>query len=574
MSNPKATISAPAPFSTKANEHRSLQTVAIICVTFMMGACGMAYEYTLSKIASDILGNSVQQWAIVIAVMLFCMGLGAEIQRHISDKRLIDIFVYSQILLALLGGFGSLLMLHVFSAVPSHFVLTQYLLISSIGILIGFEIPLLSRINEQFSTDVKSNLARILKMDYMGALIGAMLWVFLLFRYFTMVQTGLILALTTLFTALVLLISFRSQASYHARLYAGIGLVGILIGVGFTFGDDWTQTAEQRLYRDRIIFSETSKYQHIVLTESHAGVISCFINGHLQFNSHDEHIYHEHLVHPAMQIATRRDKVLILGGGDGLALREVLKYDDVDSVTLVDLDPMMTDLARNNVHFKRLNHGSLSSTRVTATENQAFLDTGEAKISITKATDFDAESTDTVATISVLNVDASAFVAQAPGKFDVIIIDFPDPNSVELAKLYSQHFYGFIRQKLSADGVFVQQSTSPYHAKEAFLCIGRTLHSGGLTAVPFHDNVPSFGEWGWWIGGRDTFYSETKLKHALSDTPNLTRHTKYLTSELTRASLHFGKNQLETDQQSVNTITNPCIYNYYLEAWKGSQSTL
>jgi spermidine synthase len=574
MSNPTSTTAAATPLAAQTSAQRSVQTYVIIAVTFMMGACGIAYEYTLSKMASDILGNSVQQWAIVIAVMLSCMGLGAEIQRHISDKHLLNKFVYSQILLALLGGFGSLLMLHVFSALPSYFVLIQYLLVSSIGVLIGFEIPLLTRINEQFSTDVRSNLARILKMDYIGAFIGALLWVFFLFRYFTMVQTGLILALTTLASALILLLAFRSQATQTARLHTAITLTGLVIAVGFIFGDDWTQTAEQRLYRDRIILSETSKYQHIVLTESHAGVISCFINGHLQFNSHDEHIYHEHLVHPAMQIAPRRDSILILGGGDGLALREVLKYDDVKSVTLVDLDPTMTELARNDPHFRRLNHDSLASTKVTTTENKALIDDGQATITITKATDFDANSSETVATVSILNVDAAAFVAQAPGKYDVIIIDFPDPNSVELAKLYSQHFYGFIRQKLSAHGIFVQQSTSPYHAKEAFLCIGRTIHSGGLAAVPFHDNVPSFGEWGWWIGGRNDVYAEKKLKEALSHIPPLTHYTRYLTPELIQASLHFGKDQLETDQNAVSTITNPCIYNYYLEAWKETKGIL
>ncbi|MCH6255628.1 polyamine aminopropyltransferase [Puniceicoccaceae bacterium K14] len=560
--------------SPKETSQRSYHTYIIVLVTFLMGGCGMAYEYTLSKIASDILGNSVQQWAIVIAVMLSCMGFGAEIQRHISDKRLVDALVYSQILLALLGGYGSLLMLHIFSALPSHFVLIQYILVSSIGTLIGFEIPLLTRINEQFSADVKNNLARILKMDYLGALIGALLWVFLLFRYFSMVETGLILALTTLASALLLLFAFRSQTKQLTRLYSGIAIATGVICLGFLFSKQWTLTAEQRLYRDKIVFQETSKYQHIVITESHAGVLSCFINGHLQFNSHDEHIYHENLVHPAMHIAPRRDSVLILGGGDGLALREVLKYEDVNEVTLVDLDPAMTDLAKNNPLFQRLNQNSLSSTKTTITPNAALVETGNATLNVSKATDFAGDQSDTIATISVFNLDAAAFVAQAPGKYDVIIIDFPDPNSVELAKLYSQHFYGFVRQKLSAHGIFVQQSTSPYHAKEAYLCIGRTIQSAGLNALPYHDNVPSFGEWGWWIGCRDDAKSQAKLKDSLLQIDSLTPPTRYLTPNLIHSSLHFGKDQLMTDQQDVNTITNPCIYTHYLEAWKNTKGIL
>lgn len=553
----------------------TVPTLVIGLVMFIMGGCGMAYEYTLSKLASDILGNSVQQWAIVIAVMLFCMGLGAEIQKHISDKNVVDVLALSQILLALLGGFGPLVMLHVFSAFPSHFILTQYALISSIGILVGFEIPLLTRINEQFSDDVKSNLARILKMDYIGALIGALVWVFLLFRYFSMVQTSLILSLTTLAAALLFTTTFRKRSRHSRLVFSASGILIILVGLGFTFERDWTETAEQRLYRDRIIFSQTSKYQHVVLTESRAGIISCFINGHLQFNGLDEHIYHELLVHPAMSIAPRRDRVLILGGGDGLALREVLKYEDVAAVTLVDLDPVMTELAQNNEHFTRLNKGSLQNAKVQTLENHALEESpGHLEISISGRGALGQPIEQTLPKVNVLNIDAAAFVAQAPGRYDVIIIDFPDPNSVELAKLYSQHFYGFLRNKLSADGIFVQQSTSPYHAKEAFLCIGRTITSAGFATIPFHDNVPSFGEWGWWIGGNDRIYNESKLKNALANIPGLTADTRYLTPETIRASLHFGKSQLDTNQTEISTITNPRIYNYYLEAWKHTRGIL
>ena len=553
---------------------RSMQSMAVAVCMFVMGGCGMAYEYTLSKIASDILGNSVQQWAIVIALMLFCMGMGAELQRHVKDRKLIDTLAQSQAALALLGGFGSLAMLHVFSAFPSHFALVQYGLVSAIGTLIGFEIPLITRINEQFSADVKSNLARILKMDYIGALIGALLWVFVLFRYFSMVQTGLILALTTLLSTLGLVAAFRNRTENLGRLCASIVGVGVLVACGFLFEKPWTESAEQRLYRDRIIFSETSKYQHIVLTESHSGNLACYINGHLQFNSVDEHIYHEQLVHPAMQIARRRDNVLILGGGDGLALREVLKYPDVRSVTLVDLDPDMTELAAHNEHFVRLNQNSLASAKLHILKNGAIVESGQATVTIGRSTEFDPDYTREVATVCVLNIDAAAFVAQAQGMYDVILVDFPDPNSVELAKLYSQHFYGFLRQRLNADGILVTQSTSPYHAKEVFLCVGRTMKSAGLCVVPYHDNVPSFGEWAWWIGGRDSNTDASELRNRLSSLSDWTEPTRYITPELVRASLSFGRNDLVTGENAVNTITNPCIHNYYLDAWKSRRGMM
>ncbi|MCZ6674719.1 MAG: hypothetical protein O7C75_17460, partial [Verrucomicrobia bacterium] len=240
---------------TVSTENSRSKTIIISAVMFTMGGCGLAYEYTLSKIASDILGNSVQQWAIVIAVMLFCMGLGAELQRHISNKRVVNALAVSQILLAVIGGYGSLAMLNIFSALPSHFALVEYLLISVIGTLIGFEIPLLTRINEGFSEDIKSNLARILKMDYVGALVGALLWVFLLFRYFSMIQTGLILGLTTLASTAAFLIAFRREVRHMLRFAAGMALGTIILVVGLTMEQEWSLSAEQRLYRDRIIFS-------------------------------------------------------------------------------------------------------------------------------------------------------------------------------------------------------------------------------------------------------------------------------------------------------------------------------
>jgi len=236
---------------------------------------------------------------------------------------------------------------------------------------------------------------------------------------------------------------------------------------------------------------------------------------------------------------------------------------------------MMTELARSSEHFTKLNGGSLNDSRVISFENQAIDPSDQAlRIQISGRGSLQQSAEMELKDIQVLNVDAAAFVSQAPGRYDVVIIDFPDPNSVELAKLYSQHFYGFLKQKMSADGIFVQQSTSPYHAKETFLCIGRTITSAGLSAVPFHDNVPSFGEWGWWIGGPDQIYQASSLREKLSSIPDLTAETRYLTPEIIRASLHFGKTQLETNQTEISTIANPRIYNYYLDAWKHTRGIL
>ena len=226
---------------------------------FTMGGCGLAYEYTLSKIASDLLGNSMQQWAIIIALMLFFMGVGADLQQYIKDKKLISFLIYSQLILGVLGGFGAIAILYSFSLFPAHFVMIQYTLICIIGLMIGFEIPLLTRINQFYSKDVKSNIARILKMDYIGALCGALFWVFLLTRHFTIVETGFIIGTITLGTTILCLLLFQTNIQHTKPLWAISILALLSMGAGFSQAKDWAHHAEQYLYRDRIIFSQTTK---------------------------------------------------------------------------------------------------------------------------------------------------------------------------------------------------------------------------------------------------------------------------------------------------------------------------
>ncbi len=537
---------------------------------FSMGACGLAYEYTFSKVASDLLGNSVRQWAIIIAIMLFTMGLGADLQKHIDRKGIADKLIGSQLLLGLLGAFGPLAMIQIFAWYPSHFALIQYGFTALVGLLIGFEIPLILRLNEDSENDVRFNIARVLKMDYIGALLGALVWVFVLIKYFSITQIAFIVALVTFGTAAFCAYLFWPSLRWRSPLLVTLAASMAATGFGLTQAKTWARAAEQSLYQDAVVFSHTTQYQHIVLTEGLNGRINCYINGHIQFSSEDEHIYHENLVHPAMTLAPRRDRVLILGGGDGLALREVLKYPDVKEVVLVDIDPAMTALARENPYLCELNRGSLLDARVSSLANDALGRPQTAELNIIKqGLRYDQEVSEEVK-VSVLNLDAASFVRQAPGRFNVIIMDFPDPNSPDLAKLYSLPFYEAMKQKLTADGLFAQQSTSPIHAKEAFLCIGRTLEAAGLAATPYHDNVPSFGEWGWWIGGNAKLYDADRIRGMVGENRVMNEHTRYLTPEMMQASFIFGKGQLEARHDGITTLTSSTIYQLYLKAWENA----
>ncbi|MFT6181625.1 MAG: spermidine synthase [Akkermansiaceae bacterium] len=537
---------------------------------FVMGGCGIAYEYTLSKVSSDLLGNSVQQWALVIAVMLFFMGVGAEIQQRLPDRWLVDTLAGSQIVLALLGGFGPLFFIQTFAFYPLHFSLVHYGLISLCGLLIGLEIPLITRLNESFMPTMRRNIGKVLRMDYAGALLGGLFWTFLLIPKFSITETALILALITLTGSLICVVIFRREAKW-----GWFWVVLICASIGWSFMGlrnckGWALHAEQSLYRDQVIYSATSPYQRIVLTKSPAGNLRCYINGHLQFSESDEFIYHELLTHPAMALSQERGRILILGGGDGLALREVLKYPEVREVTLVDLDPFMTEMSSDHPDMVRLNGGSLTDQRldlkITAAqgtgESQAIQIPDRAERFLPRGTE--------MPEVEIVHQDASRYVAEAEGRYDVVILDFPDPSSPGLAKLYGLAFYGQLRGLLAEGGVMIQQSTSPWHAREAFLCVGRTMTAAGFSTVPLRANVPSFGDWGWWLAAAAREKSPQDLKMALKEVLDLKVPTRYLNRETLSAALVFAPGSLNSTENDTTTLDDPAIFRHYLRAWKES----
>ncbi len=540
--------------------------MVIYIMTFIMGGCGIAYEYTFSKIGSDLMGNSVRQWALTIGLMMFFMGIGSDLQKHLKDKALFDKFILFEVLLGLIGGFGPLALLWIFGYSRDHYVIIQYGLIIGTGFLIGLEIPILARINERFTSELRVNIGGILRMDYIGAFVGAVLWAYVFITSFSLTRIGLVLGIFNLITAGLSLLYFHNLAERKRELTLLVVVSASAMAYGLYKAPEWSAHAEQKLFADKVIYSKSTKYQHIVMTKSSANDIYCYINGNTQFSSYDEHIYHELLVHPAMIIAPSRKNVLVLGGGDGLAVREILKYEDVETITLVDLDPGMTKLAMENPYLSELNQHSLQNAKVKFLENNALIDGPMEDVEIQDRNNPFEPHTEKVAEVMVVNLDASLFVDQIQGFYDVIVIDFPDPNNLELSKLYSKSFYQNVRSKLSRGGILVQQSTSPIHSREAFLCIGRTMAAAGLAVAPFHENVPAFGEWGWWLGGRDDFYSAEKVKEKLKTMPPVTAPVKYITNEIVAASLVFGKNDLHTNQDLVNTILNNVIYLYYSEA--------
>ncbi|WP_035236096.1 polyamine aminopropyltransferase [Desulfobacter vibrioformis] len=563
--------SARAPGGSRLNP-----ASALLCLCmFASGACGIILEYIQASLASMILGNAFEQWAMVIGLMMFWMGFGSLIQAGISRERLVHAFIGIEIALALAGGYSPTLT-YLSYGYTSHYSLVLYFFVSVIGILIGLEIPVIIRINNDFSKELSTNLGNILSADYIGSLAGALVYVFILLRFFPITEAAFLTAGMNFFLALVTVIYFTRKQIIHRN----IPLLGIMavtcaaVIFGFMNNRQWQLTNEQSLYDDPIVYSKTSQYQHIVITHfKPLDEIRLFLNGNLQLCSTDEARYHESLVHPAMALARDRSRVLILGGGDGCALREVLKYPDVDAITLVDLDPAMTRLAATHPLLSRLNDHAFDNARVNTLTGSGTLP-GDFRQIYQSASDRKRKPVDSwrvadsrhVAEVRVMNLDADKFLEQVKGVWDVIIVDMPDPSTPELTKLYSKQFYLKVRHKLAKDGIASVQSTSPYLARESYLCIGRTLASAGFFILPYHENVPSFGDWGWFLCTRKDWGSafwQQRIAALEFSVP-----TRFLTPEVFRRELVFGKGMTQSRHTEINTLLFPVLLSYYNhESW-------
>ena len=551
---------------------RLLPVLLAFCM-FSTGASGLVNEYVLATITTYILGNSIEQFSIVIASMMLMMGISGFVQSRMSDNNLIYKFIGVEVVMAVLGGFAPLAIYGAFAYFEYNFAVVHYFFVLSVGFLIGFEIPIVMRIINQQKISLKTNLAIVYAMDYVGAFVGAIIWVKVLLKFYPLTEISFIVAGFNFAIALITVTYFIFTGIIKHRVITAMVMLMtvVVLLIGYLNNRDISDLFEQHFYDDPIIHKTTTKYQHIVLTENKKqGDIRLYINGNTQFSSLDEKRYHDLLVHPVMSIANKPEHALILGGGDGLALRELLKYKNLKSITLVDLDPDMIKLATENPHLRKLNKDAFQDARLhvrspgnvnSVNVKGVYL---ESEDSLTKKI-----QSEWVATVDVYSIDADQFIrTKNDQRWDVVIIDFPDPSSVELSKLYSKQFYRKLRSHLSNNAFVSIQSTSPYHSKESFLTIGKTLKSAGFNILPYRQNIPSFGDWGFhlaWTSGE----SDLAIKNNLKTIEKFTVNTDYVTPELMLASLAFGKGELTSKTNCVNTVMFPCLLtNYTNYSWQ------
>jgi spermidine synthase len=509
---------------------------------FVMGAAGMVYEYALSVLGNNLMGSSHEQIFVIIGLMMFAMGVGASVQRRITGS-ILDKFLWVELALGLIGGSSCMLVFTAYGFTPAYEVVL-YGVALVIGLLVGFEVPMLIRINEDYSNTLRSNLGEILSMDYVGSLLGALLFAFVLLSRVPLAQISLAMGLVSTGIAAFGLVYFWPLVKRPRAIGAACVVCAGVLGAGLAASESWVSSVEQRTYEDPIVYRHTSVYQHVAMTRR-GDRTRLYINGHLQFSSTDEAVYHELLVHPAMLAAGRAERVLVLGGGDGLPVREVLKWPGVREVVLVDIDPAMTRLAAEHPAMIELNRGALHDARVSVLE-AGGLSPGE-PMTVERPSrlvaEFWSDEAFPVADVRVLHLDADLFLRElGEGEtFDVVICDFPDPREVALAKLYSVGFYRHLRARLAPGGFVAVQSSSPWHAPEVFRSIGLTLETAGFEILPYHHNVPSFGEWGWHLAWADRGVRASDVMAGLARADGAGVEMEYVTPGVLAGAFSFGE---------------------------------
>jgi spermidine synthase len=486
----------------------------------LVATCGLVYELVAGAVSTYLLGDSVTQLSTVIGVHLSAMGVGAWLSKYV-EERVAERFVDCQIAASFVGGLGGPILYLTF-AESSHVRLVLYLLVASTGILVGAELPLLMRVLKR-RVAFKDVVPRVLSLDYAGALVGALVFALVLLPNLGILRTGIVFGILGVLSGLWG--TWVLGTSLEPRPLRIRGVVALLVLGGALAGSQKiVQVADEALLLHPVAFTKQTQYQRIVLTQARSGV-SLFLDGNLQFASIDEYRYHEALVHPAFAVAKKKENVLVLGGGDGLAVREILRHPEVKSVTLVDLDHGMTDLARELPLLRALNESSLYDPRV-----------------------------------RVINDDAMVWITEdhpeIPKTFDVVIVDFPDPNNFALGKLYTVRFYRLLRERVAEGGVVSVQSTSPLVARRSFWCVVRSIEAAGFVARPYHALVPSFGEWGFVLAAREELPLPSHVP------PNL----RYLT-DATVASLFDLAPDMSSVPVEVNRLNNQMLVRYYEDEW-------
>jgi spermidine synthase len=448
------------------------QALPVLIIAVLLAACSIVYELLIAQTLASLAANTVRWYSLSVGVFLVSMGMGAFlyswVPKSISRFRLL---FWIEIGLILVGAsvvagvhvahmlFGYLYVrgydpsaLFVFLAIP--------LLISTvIGVLSGFEMPILMDYARERRGE--RGVHEVLAADYFGSLIGALLFPLVFLTYFHIFEIGLFTAFLNAGIALWLFGGYlwKGVWSWVFQVVA-LGAVVSALVMGVMYREEvksyflkkyyfyLTSTQSLETLFDAMpdfpkVLSVQSPYQRIDVVHDTIGSVDdrvielfstklsedpnfplnhiLFLNGDFQTNTLHEEIYHEWFAHVPIILRKKiPERVLVLGGGDGYLMRELVKYDEIKEIVHIDLDASLVDLAKKNPVLRHVNEGSFDDPRVHTSFRDGF-----------------------------------QYVRTTDEKFPAVYIDFPVPNDYNLSKLYSSEFYSFVKQILTSDGFAV-----------------------------------------------------------------------------------------------------------------------
>ena len=485
---------------------------------FIIAACSLVYELLISSLSTYLLGSSVIHYSLTIGLFLFFMGIGSWLAQSIT-RHLIGVFITIEIGIGVVGGLSALVLYAVYTWTDFYYPM-MLITTAAIGILVGMEVPLLTRILESYS-GLRKGISQVLTFDYLGALLASLLFPFVLLPYLGHLTTASVIGLVNLCIAMIVGWSFRRRLG---RLWSGIVVFAagsaLLVVTSLLSSGALARVFDNALYEDPVIHTSQSRYQKIVLTKR-GDDLRLYLDGNLQLSSMDEYRYHETLVHLPARFTRTLKRALVIGGGDGMAVRELLRYEALESVTVVDLDSAITEIASTHRELAALNDNALRDDRV-----------------------------------NIINADAWQWLADGGDLYELIVVDLPDPENEDVAKLYSVAYYQRLARRLSAGGVMITQATSPWFARRAFWSIGTTMEEVFNHVLPATAYIPSFGLWGFFIA---------------SDTPlNTTRNVvegKYVNEDTWQQRLQLPSD-LPRLEVAINRGETLPLMKYYREGWE------
>lgn len=506
------------------NNASRTETILFFFTILLAGLCSLIYELLISTTSSFFLGDSVKQFSLTIGIYMAAMGVGSYFTKYFKDD-LLSLFVKTELALGLVGGISIPVLYFVFDKVEvAEYQMIMLGLTFLIGILTGFEIPLLVRILKEYYP-LESNLAYVLSLDYIGALIATLIFPFFFLPMVGTFKTSLIFGMVNIALGIIVYRYFvhRFSLKKDRKLqWLVVGVFGFFLTM-ISVSDRLLGHWEDSFFTSKIIHSEQTPYQYLVLTKNKKDV-RLYINRIIQFSSRDEYRYHEALGLLPLEVAPYKKSVLILGGGEGLLAREILKSSDVEKVTIVDLDGAVFKMAKENKYLREINKDALWNDRV-----------------------------------ELVTQDAFSFLNNSGESFDLIIGDLPDPSNDAVARLYSDSFYKLVKNRLSRFGVFATQATSPFHSRNAFWCISSTLDSVFNNVYPYHVYVPSFGDWGFVLAS-DFGLSPEKYEQKLP--------SKYMDSLIVKKMFYFENDINKPTDIEINKLDSPELLDYYLKEWE------